>query len=59
MPCNLINECEKYAYSNSIVYNDKKPACMRIKSKNMKLHNDVNVTLNGKNIEYVTEHKYL
>lgn len=55
----LINKCENYTMNNDIVYNDKKTVCMRIKPKTMKLHDDVIMKLNGKNIEYVTDHKYL
>ena len=55
----LIYKCENYASNNNIVYNDTKTVCMRILPKTMKLHDDVIMKLNGKNIEYVTDHKYL
>jgi len=55
----LINECEKYAKDNEMIYNAKKTVCMAILPKCLQHLNIPTMYLNNKGLDWVNEHKYL
>ena len=55
----LINICNEYAVLHNISFNSKKTVCMYFKSPKMKLLNVPSLFLNGKEISYVSNHRYL
>ena len=54
----LIDLCQKYNEDNDIMFNVQKTKCMHFNVKRYKNH-EVNVTLYGESIEWVTEFSYL
>lgn len=55
----LVDICQVYARENGIRYNVKKTVCMCVKPKTRKHLKVPQVSLNGKNLKWVNEHKYL
>ena len=56
---NLLNICQKYASECEIKYNVKKTVCMCIKPKERGNVSVPDVTLDGKCLKWIAEHKYL
>ena len=54
----LIDLCHKYSQDNDILFNVQKTKCMNFNVKNYK-NRELNVTLYGESIEWVTEFSYL
>ena len=55
----LLSICDQYCASHSITFNVRKSVCMFFKSKINKLYDNIPVVLNGNNIDFVHETKYL
>ena len=55
----LLYICEKFARENDMIFNAKKTLCMCIQYKKSLNMSVPNVMLNGNNLKWVSDHKYL
>ena len=55
----LLRICEEYAVEHDILYNPQKTVCMLVRPKGLSDLRSMDLTVNGRNLRYVAQHKYL